>query len=301
MATDEGGAPVMASLALDPSQIETQTCGWPVVYSDCGGVCDVFDRWPEEEREAARALFEAQAIDLLWNWTDRLYGVCPTTIRPCRDDCGGNDGSATFWGRGPRFDPSFPRQGRGGMSTGGWTPVLIGGAWKNVGCGCLSACQCTIDGAHALSLPGPIVSVTQVRIDGEVVPASAYRVDHKRLLVRIDGGTWPACQDLLAEPTEEGTFEIIYERGLPVPVGGMVAAGRLACELAMDSCGDDNCALPERLTSITRQGMTIGIALTGEKWHDTGIWSIDNWVNTIVQRPQGFATVRSVDVRPRRY
>ncbi|AWY05281.1 head-to-tail adaptor [Microbacterium phage MementoMori] len=301
MATDEGGAPVMASLALDPSLIETETCGWPVVYADCGGSCDAYERWPEAEREAAQALFEAQAIDLLWNWTERMYGVCPTTIRPCRDDCGGASATSTFWGRGPGYDPSFPRAGRGGTSTGGWTPVLIGGKWMNVGCGCLSACRCGIDGAHALSLPGPVQSITQVRVNGEIVPPSAYRVDHKRLLVRIDGGTWPACQNLLAEPTEEDTFEVTYERGIPVPVGGMVAAGRLACELALYACDDEDCALPERWQSIQRQGISITAALSNEKWHDTGIWSIDNWVNSITERPRGFAAVRSVDRPPRRY
>lgn len=291
----------MASLALDPSLIDTQTCGWPVVYSDCGGACDAYEKWPAEEREAAQALFEAQAIDLLWNWTERIYGVCETTIRPCRNDCGGADGSSTFWGRGPGFDPGFPRQGSGGTSTGGWTPVLIRGVWKNVGCGCTGSCRCAIDGAHALSLPGPIQSVTRVTIDGEDLPETAYRVDHKRLLVRIDGGTWPACQDMTREPTDENTFEVVYQRGVPVPVGGMVAAGRLACELALDACGSEECSLPERWQSVQRQGISITAALSNEKWHDTGIWSIDNWINSINERPRGFASVRSVDVAPRRY
>lgn len=288
----------MASLALDPSQIVTQTCGWPVVYSDCAGKCDAFEKWGEDAA-TAQALFEAQAIDLLWNWTERIYGVCETTVRPCRDDCAGGSADSTFWGRGPGFDPGFPR--RGGIGGTGWAPVLIGGVWKNVGCGCTTGCRCSIDGAHALSLPGPIQSVTRVTIDGDDLPASAYRVDHKRLLVRLDGGTWPACQDMTREPGDEGTFEVVYQRGLPVPVGGMVAAGRLACELALDACQDEDCALPERWQSVQRQGISITAALSNEKWHDTGIWSIDNWVNSITERPRGFASVRSVDVPKRRY
>lgn len=299
MAEVEGEAPVMASLALAPSP-EVQTCGWAVVYADCGGACDTFEKWPEGEREAAQAWFEAQAIDLLWNWTDRLFGVCEVTVRPCAEGCGGADGSATFWGRGPGYDPSFPRAGRGGTSTGGWTPVLIGGKWMNVGCGCISACRCSIDGAHALSLPGPVQSITSVRVDGEIVPPSAYRVDNQRLLVRLDGDTWPSCQNMLLGPDQPGTFEVVYERGVPVPVGGMVAAGRLACELAAAACGDEECGLPERLQTVTRQGVTVGVSLTGEAWHDTGIWSIDSWVDSIVKRPRGFASVRSVDVPVRR-
>lgn len=299
MAEGEGEAPVLTELALAPPA-EASTCGWPVVYADCGGACDIYERWPEgAEREAARTYFEAQAIDLLWNWTGRTFGVCPTTIRPCREGCQGGDGSATFWGRGPVYDPSFPRQGRGGTSTGGWTPVLIGGEWKNIGCGCLSACRCEADGARALTLPGPVQSITRITVDGEEVPASAYRVDNRRTLIRTDGGTWPACQDMLAAPTEPGTFEITYERGVPVPVGGMVAAGRLACELAAAACGADECALPERLQTVTRQGITVGVSLTGEAWHDTGIWSIDSWVSSIVKRPAGVFSVRSPDYRPK--
>lgn len=300
MAGVEGEAPSVAALVLDPPP-DSSTCSWAVVYADCAGGCEaVWDKWPEGERAAAKAWFEAQAIDLLWNWTERLFGVCPVTVRPCREDCAGASATASFWGRGPRYDPSFPRFGTGGMTTGGWMPVLIGGKWMNVGCGCVSACRCGLDGAHAISLPGPVQSVTSVRVNGEVVPPTAYRVDNQRLLVRTDGETWPACQNLLAEPTEDDTFEVVYERGVPVPVGGMVAAGRLACELALAACGSDECDLPERLQTVTRQGITVGVSLTGESWHDTGIWSIDSWVSSITRRPRGFASVRSVDVPVRR-
>ncbi len=279
---------------------EVEACNWPVLYTDCSGQqVELWKRWGDDATEA-QATFEGMATDLLWNLTDRVYGVCDTIVRPCRDDCAGSDGSSTFWGRGPGFDPSFPRAGRGGMSTGGWTPVLVGGKWMNLGCGCVSGCRCAIDGAHAISLPGPVQSIRQIRLDGVVVPADAYRVDHHRLLVRTDGGTWPACQDPLADPTANGTFEVAYERGVPVPVGGMVAAGRLAYELGLAACDDSKCALPERLQSVTRQGVTVGVALTGQSWRDTGIWSIDSWVSSIVRRPQGYAAVRSVDVPARR-
>lgn len=298
MANIEGeNVPSMGVLALDPSLIEGETCGWPIIYADCGGDCEAYAKWPEAERETAQLLFETQAIDLLYNWTGRVFGICETVIRPCRDDCGGGrSADSTFWGRGPGFDPGFPRRGMGGL--GGWRPVLVGGEWLNIGCGCLSACDCGIDGSKALTLPGPIQSVTQIRIDGVVLPPTAYRVDHNRLLVRIDGQSWPACQDLLAEPDQENTFEITYMKGVRVPLGGQVAAGRLACELALGACGDDECQLPERLQTVTRQGITVGISLSAETWTDTNIWSIDGWVKSMKKRERPTVSVRSPDTAP---
>jgi hypothetical protein len=284
-------------ITLDPPP-DTEMCEWPISYLDCSGGCaEVWANW--DDPAAAQAWFEALAVEWLWNWTGHLFGVCEVSVRPCHSDCaGGPSPDSTFWGRGPGYDPGFPRRGRGGTSTGGWTPILLGGKWFNVSCGCIGSCSCMISGAHALRLPGPIQSVSEVRIDGVILPASAYRVDHKSLLVRTDGGTWPACQNLLAEPTEENTFEVTYQRGLPAPLGGQVAAGRLACEMAMAACDDDECALPERIQTITRQGLTVAVQLDGEDFGTTtGIWSIDSWVDSVTQ-PKHFASVRSVDIPP---
>jgi hypothetical protein len=278
---------------------EGEGCSWPVSYADCTGQCDAYDRFPDAE--AAQQQFEAMAIELLNAWTFGLFGVCPVAVRPCRSDCdGGKAWFSTFWGRGPGYDPGFPAQGGGGIGTGGWVPVLIGGKWFNMSCGCLSTCTCGITGGTALRLPGPIQEVTEILIDGEVLDPAAYRVEHQRVLLRVDGGTWPQCQDLLAEVGDPDTFQISYSRGVPVPVGGQVAAGRLACELALGACDDDSCALPERLQTVTRQGISVGVFTDADSWKQTGIWSIDNWVSAMnIPRPR--ATVRSVDVAPSRW
>lgn len=273
------------------------SCTWPVSYADCSGACSAYERWPEEpaegqmDRAEAQALFEAQAIELLWETTGRVFGVCEIEVRPCRSGCAGDE-SSTFWGRGPGFDTSFPRQG-GGSS---WRPALIRGEWTNITCGCLTGCSCSPDGARSLALPGPITEIVSVMIDGALLDPSAYRVDHARLLVRQDGGEWPACQDMSVGGDQPGSFVVKYKSGVAVPVGGQIAAGRLACELALAACKDSSCALPKRLQSITREGVTVGIALTGQNWYDTGIWSIDTWINAVVKRPRGYASVRSVDV-----
>lgn len=275
--------------------LDASTCSWPVSYVDCSGECSAYEAWPEDQRAQAKALFEAWAVDWLGNWTNGLFGVCSTVVRPCRDDCAGAPSpSSTYWGRGPRYDPGFPRHG---VSTGGssWVPVLIGGRWFNMTCGCLGTCSCALDGPTVLALPGPIQAVERVTIDGIALDPSTYYVRNARYLIRTDGGVWPACQDMLAPDDAPGTFVVTYDKGVPVPIGGQAAAGRLACELARAACNDDDCALPERLQTVTRQGITVGVFASEEAWKQTGIWSIDNWVSSVTQ-PKPFASVRSVDI-----
>jgi hypothetical protein len=131
-----------------------------------------------------------------------------------------------------------------------------------------------------------------------LIDPSAYRVMYSRLLVRIDGGVWPSCQNLLGDPeTDPDTFLVEYTKGVPVPVGGQMATGVLACELAKAYCNDSTCRLPQRLQTVTRQGVTIGFQDSFEdlKEGGTGIWAIDSWIVTIT-KVQPRASVRSVDV-----
>lgn len=296
MLTDDAAAPEVAALVVPDVEPVTEACAWPVVYIDCTDECDAYANWPEEQRPMAQAWFEAIAIDMLWNWTGNLFGVCTEEVRPCRQDCAGNERwSSTFWGRGPGFDPGFPRLG--GMGAGGsaFYPVLVSGAWFNITCGCFQTCSCSPSGPKVLSLPGPVQGVEEVTIDGVVVPPSAYRIDRGRWLIRTDGGVWPGCQDMNVPADAVGSFVVRYQKGIAVPPGGQVAAGRLACELARAACSDEECALPERIQTITRQGLTVGVNTSDVAWAQTGIWSIDNWVST-VNRPKPFASVRSVDL-----
>lgn len=275
---------------------ETQTCPWDVTYADCDGTCDAYTAF--EDPEKAKELYEAIASDLLWNWTGRVFGTCEVSVRPCQSGCA-DSGWSTYWGRGPLWDPGFPSHGTGPHGGASWYPVLVSGRWYNVTCGCAGVCTCAVTGPTVLSLPGPIQSVTEVWIDGVVLPPTSYRVQNKRYLIRTDGEAWPQCQNMLADPTtDKDTFEVTYVKGLPVPIGGQVAAGRLACELALAACGSAECALPERVTTITRQGVTVGFADTYEdlKAGGTGIYSIDTWVASVT-RSNSFASVRSYDTR----
>ena len=92
----------------------------------------------------------------------------------------------------------------------------------------------------------------------------------------IDGESWPVCQDLAAEPTEEDTFEVDYMKGFPVPAGGQIAAGMLICQLSRAVCGE-KCDLPMKASSVSRQGVSMTFDLQpGE----TGLFLVDDWVKT---------------------
>lgn len=266
-------------------------CTWPADYSSCGGSCSALDGLSEEER----AKFEQMAAELLWSWTNRVFGVCEVAARPCREKCIGPGMTSTFWGDGP-----FPM--RGSMQGGtGWVPVLISGGWYNMGCGCLQACQCDVVGPSSLQLPGPIDQIGQVRINGDILDPAAYTVMYNRYLVRVDGDVWPACQDLMKPATEDNTFEVQYTQGIPVPVGGQLATGKLACELAKAYCNDGTCELPQRIQTVTREGVSVTMMDSFEdlKAGGTGIWAIDAWT-AAVNTPRSYGAVRSVDINPRR-
>lgn len=245
--------------------IRTSPCDWPILYtsaSSCApppsGSEDDDPMTPED-----RALFERMAIDYLWRWSGRGFGTCPVTVRPCR----GPESQSPLYG-------GFSR----------WEPVIINGNWFNIGCGfCGERCSC--NAVSQIDLPGPINHVDKIVIGGEELDPSTYRVDNFRTLVRTDGGSWPLWNDAGASSGDAGVWEVTYSRGVPVPEGGQVAAGILACEFWKAANNDSSCQLPKRLSSITRQGVSLAIL---DNFDDidtghTGIWLIDSWLASVTK------------------
>lgn len=256
-------------------------CNWSVSYAACTS-CPALEGMTPTERLA----FESMAVEYLWRWTHQQFGICDVELRPCSTEC---CDWTTFWGSGP-----YPFLNEGGHS---W-PALVSGKWYNLrrACGCSTACETP----GALVLPGPVADVEEILLDGVVFPPTSWRLDGE-LLFRTDGEAWPTCQDLTLPTTEVGTWQVLYARGTPVPHGGQIAAGILACELAKAACRDVSCALPQRVQTLTRQGVTMAMIddFRGiEKGH-TGIWLIDSWVTSVVS-PTRPSRVYSVDVPPRR-
>lgn len=255
--------------------IRTAPCQWPLL-----GACDELDEVAAQDYGGPeiRDALVLQATSHLWRWTGRVFGLCPVTVRPRRVDCPGS----TYAGTHP----------------GGWMPVLVGGVWRNLSCGsCAGTCGCD-DENTAIRLPGPVHTVDQVTIDGVVLVDTAYRVDDHGTLVRHDGGVWPACQDLTLPAGEVGTWTVSFTWGVPVPADGQLAAGKLACELAKAYLGSGDCQLPERVQTITRQGVTVGFLDPFEDLTEgrTGIWAVDAWVASITGPPRR-AQVYSPDRR----
>jgi hypothetical protein len=257
---------------------------WPVVYTGSG--CSSL-----MESEADQERFEQMAAEFLWNWTERVYGTNAVIYRPCQSNCGA-ERPATFWGNGP-----YPQYDE----VAGWNPVIINGEWFNVSCGTCYQNTCGCDKASSIRLPGPVMSVTQIKVDGVVLVAGTdYRVDGSTIW-RLQDKLWPTCQEFSKPTTEVGTWQITYQRGSTVPVGGQTAAGTLACEMAKAANNDGSCRLPQRIQSITRPGVTMAVLdpFDGLERGATGIWSVDSWVNSVT-KPIRSSAVYSVDAKPSR-
>lgn len=191
-----------------------------------------------------------------------------------------------------------------------------------VSCGCSIGTR-ALDGSTILDhtgsalvrLPGaPVVSITEVKIDGAVVDPARYRVDNFSELVYLpafDGSDvrsgWPCVQDLRRPITDPGTWQVTYVWGSLPPVGGKKAAATLAVHLAL-ACQPDRatngCRLPSRVTSISRQGVTMAILDPLDLYEQgkTGIPEVDLWVASerVGQQRRGGAVVRPGAHRPHR-
>lgn len=148
-------------------------------------------------------------------------------------------------------------------------------------CGCHDRCSCRP--SQIVLEPQPAVAVTQVLIDGEILPETEYRLDPGSRLVRLNGETWPCCQDLSLPSTEEETYEIEFTYGQVPPVAGKRAAEILACELAKSCTPGTECRLPARVTSITRQGVSMALLDPQDFLNDgrTGLYDIDLFLRAV--------------------
>lgn len=168
-----------------------------------------------------------EASHLLYMASGRQFpGICSDTIRPCM---GGAVQYLAYAGGGSR-------------------PIN--------GCGCSMGRGCTAGG---VVLPfQPAVEVTEVKVNGVVLGADQYRLVDSRVLMRVGGG-WPCSQRLDLADTEDGTWSVTYDYGqLPDPAG-LGAVGWLAVQLARACTDDMECDLPDRLQTITREGLTMTI------------------------------------------
>jgi hypothetical protein len=149
--------------------------------------------------------------------------------------------------------------------------------------------------ASRLRLRGrPVAFVQEVRNrhGGIIDPSLYYLVDHSTLQ-STSGAPWSPCD-----------VEVTYSYGVEPPVMGKQAARILALEFCKLWSGDD-CALPQRITSISRQGVSYTILDSQDFLQEmrTGIYSIDLFLKSVnPDKARAKAKVFTPDVaRARRY
>lgn len=208
------------------------------------------------------------ATELLWSLSGQRFGLCTVTVRPCRRGC-----SEWPWGSG-----LWPSIVAGSMYP---MPMKLGSQWLNLTCGyCTTGCSCAE--ISEVVLPAPVYDIVEVKVDGVVLDASAYRLDEHRLLVRTDGETWPLCNDLRYSDNVVGTWSVTARYGEDVPALGKMAMGELACEFVKALAGEDDCALPQPIQSLTRQGISLTFADANELLENgrTGLRLTDMFIAT---------------------
>jgi hypothetical protein len=236
---------------------------------------------PEESAKLERA--EAFGWSLLAALTAYRIGTCPIVVRPCALQClpRGSYNAAPVIG-----SPT---------AIGKVGPFISGGLWYN-SCGCRQDCSCT--SLSEIILPGPVGSIVEIYIDGEILPRTAYRVDNGNRLVRLDGGEWPACQDMAASD-QEG-FSVRYYRGAAPNTLTRAAAGVLAAEF-YDACSGNECRLPGNVTAAVRQGESYTMTMSSFFEGDTNIPEVDAVVRIYnPYRLKSAPTIASPDETPTR-
>ena len=289
------------------------SCSWPSGWEPEGGPCapwpielTCLPGWPceVEDFEPRHWIALAIASERLWRATGGRYGICREYVRPCRRGCDG--WNRVFTGTWGLEGPQGGMSGRWGNSWlagfpggGALMPANLGGTWINLSCGsCRGDCSC-VELCEIL-LPGPVACVIEVKWNGVVVDPRTYTLLPPNRLVRrgVSSGCgcdgcggpsgcacqpcWPKCQRLDLPDCEPCTFSVLFERGLPVPPGGVLAVSRLAYKIA-ESCGGDaaDCPVPFNATQVTREGITYQLQAptfdAGEPFM-TGIPEVDEWV-----------------------
>ena len=169
------------------------------------------------------------------------------------------------------------RNNRMGPSTKTNSPVLFGGDVYNIPSGDYDEySELTSDGMSPdsrIRLRGrPVTKIHSIRnrTGSFIDPSSYYLVDHST--IHIQAGTpWTPCNT-----------EITYSYGTPVPAVGKMAARTLAIEFIKLWTNDEDCALPQRVTSVTRQGVSYTILDNQEFIEElrTGLYVIDLFLKT---------------------
>jgi hypothetical protein len=119
----------------------------------------------------------------------------------------------------------------------------------------------------------PVTKIHTIRNrTGEIISSDKYYlVDHSTIHA-VTGVRWTPCN-----------VEVTYSYGVDPPTLGKVAARTLAIEFAKLFNNEDDCALPQRVTSISRQGVSYTL-LDSQDFIDqmrTGLYVVDMFLKSV--------------------
>jgi|AntAceMinimDraft_5_1070358.scaffolds.fasta_scaffold05195_5 hypothetical protein len=173
------------------------------------------------------------------------------------------------------YDPYL----RSGGSRFNFYPILIGGQVENIPVGSVdrnSHHDFNGDGTSSYSrlrLRGrKVVKIHNLRDQkGEIIDSSTYYLSDHSTIYGTPNAKW-----------SPSNVEVTYTYGSPPPQAGKTAARLLATELVKLYEGDDTCALPQRVSTASRQGVSYTI-LDNQSFIDelkTGVYAVDLFLKT---------------------
>jgi hypothetical protein len=238
----------------------TVSCNWPIDES-------CFPALPEESSgddpvydaavlslESAKAL----AVEVLWALSGRQFCLQEMVVRPCLDNLG--------TAQRLRYESAY--------ELFSWYDQ----GWRLVNCGCANGCVAS--GPGMVHLDGPVNSVQEVWIAGELLDESEYVLEGD-ILYRTGASWWPS-QDMSRPAGEPGTWEVTYLRGFEPPAGTAKLAGLLTAEF-YQACTGGKCRLPRSVSEVSRQGVTHRVVNPSDIYSTgkTGIPEIDLWLAAV--------------------
>jgi hypothetical protein len=216
---------------------------------------------PEEMGDEGRSTFAYEACKtasfLLWTLSGRKYSGVTTVTEKYECPTRSVLSSSRY------HDPAlFP-----------FEPYMASGAIYNSvgGNGC--ACGGSINNVHTkIRLRGrPVLQVSRVSDNGVDVDPEKYRLVNRSVLQASSGTSLDLCG-----------LDVTYTYGVEPPAAGRRAARYLAQELTKSFEGKD-CELPERVTSVSRQGVSVTV-LDNQTFlddHRTGIYAVDLFLKAV--------------------
>lgn len=204
---------------------------------------------PEDLGDSSGSAFAYEACQtatyILWALSGRKYnGVQTVTERyecPCRQYLGASTGSITA-----------------DIVRGN----IVNRYYSGGDCGCMN------DHSRVRLRGRPVQSVSEVISMGSALTQADYRVVNKSVLEGTSSVSFDPCD-----------VQVTYTFGARPPAAGSRAARYLADQLVKSWSGDE-CELPDRVTSISRQGVSYTILDNQDFLADmrTGVYAVDLFI-----------------------